>query len=70
MQRTVREAQARPKYALHNAPINVLPQVATTPRARVGDLTYMKSIASPLGRMLESNAPLRTIYFPPTSHKC
>ena len=36
----------------------------TTPRARVGDLTYMKSIASPLGRMLGSNAPLRTIYSP------
>ena len=47
-----------------NAPINVLPQVYTTPRARVGDLTYVKSIASPLERMLGSNAPIKTVYFP------
>ena len=30
----------------------------TTPRARVGDLTYMKPIASPLEQMLGSNAPI------------
>ena len=37
----------------------------TTPRAKGGDLTYVKSIASPLERMLWSNAPIRTVYFHP-----
>jgi hypothetical protein len=44
-------------YIMHLSP-------GTTPRARVGDLTYVKSIASPLERMLGSNAPIRTVYFP------
>ena len=37
----------------------------TTPRARVGDLTYVKSIASPLEQILGSNAPIIGLYFPP-----
>ena len=42
----------------------------TTTWARVGDLTYMKSIASPLERILGSNAPHpRTVYFPAIVHK-
>ena len=36
----------------------------TTPRARVGDLTCVKSIASPLEQILGSNAPIKTVYFP------
>ena len=38
----------------------------TTPQARVGDLTYMKSIASPLERILGSIkcSHHRTVYFP------
>ena len=39
----------------------------TTPRARVGDLTYMKSIASPLERILGSNAPIIGLFFSPYS---
>ena len=41
----------------HNAPINILPQV---PPHR--DLTYTKSIASPLERILESNAPITGLH--------
>ena len=51
------------KLIANNAPINVLPQV--TPRGRVGDLTYMKSIASPLERILGSNAPIIGLYISP-----
>ena len=45
--------------------INVLPQVATTHREGWGDLTYMKSIASPLEQILGSNAPIMGLYISP-----
>ena len=56
-------AHAQGIIFMSNAPINVLPQVYTTPRAMGGDLIHMKSIPSPLGLMLISNAPIRTVCF-------
>ena len=34
----------------------------TTPQSMDGDLIHMKSIPSPLGQTLISNAPIRTVY--------
>ena len=52
-------AHAQGIIFMSNAPINVLPQVPLH-RQWVG---IMKSIPSPLGLMLISNAPIRTVCF-------
>ena len=50
---------------INNAPINVLPQVPPHGQEWGRWPIYMKSIASPLERILGSNAPIIGLYFPP-----